>query len=60
MRFSDKYSFLKDKQLLTELLVKTVYTTMALENQKVEEQKVRAIIRSLFKQPSLRTYRKYL
>jgi len=44
MRFLDKYPKLKEQQFLTELLTNTVYATMALENQQLEETKVRQIV----------------
>ncbi|MGV3541502.1 MAG: hypothetical protein ACO1OQ_16920 [Rufibacter sp.] len=50
MSFLDKYPKLKERQFLTNLVTKTVYATMALEDQKVEEAKVRQIVTSLLNQ----------
>lgn len=50
MNFLDKYPKLKEQQFLSDLLTKTVYATMALENQKVEEIKVRQIVSALLNQ----------
>jgi hypothetical protein len=52
MSFLDKYPKLKERQFMTDLVTKTVYATMALEDQKVEEVRVREIVVSLLnKQP---------
>ncbi|WP_192820429.1 hypothetical protein [Rufibacter sp. LB8] len=50
MSFLDKYPKLKERQFLTNLVTKSVYATMALEDQKVEEAKVRQIVTSLLNQ----------
>lgn len=47
MSFFDKYPKLKERQFLVELMVKTVYSTMALENQTVEHSKVKDIVISV-------------
>ncbi|MGB0430206.1 MAG: hypothetical protein ACPGLV_07005 [Bacteroidia bacterium] len=37
MKFSEKYKQLQDEKSLEKTLVKTIYTSMALEDQKVDE-----------------------
>jgi hypothetical protein len=50
MSFFDKYPKLKERKFLVELMVKTVYSTMALENQTVETSMVKDIVLSVIKE----------
>jgi hypothetical protein len=53
MSFYDKYPQLKQKQFLFELLSKTVYATMALEDQTVPMQDIEKIVSSAIKKEEL-------
>lgn len=46
MTFYEKYSQLKDKKFLEQLITNTVYATMCLENQEVSKPKVNEIVLS--------------
>jgi hypothetical protein len=54
MKFYEKYPQLKEKVFLTEVLTKTVFSTMSLENQQVSMSKVKAIVVSLLKEQELK------
>lgn len=47
MTFLKKYPQLQDKAYLTEVITKSVYATMALENQTVPEEQVREIVKAI-------------
>jgi len=47
MKFYEKYPQLKEKEFLAELLSKSVFATMALENQQVPMKKIQEIVKSL-------------
>lgn len=47
MKFYEKFPQLKEKDFLAQMLTKTVFSTMALENQQVSELKVQEIVLSL-------------
>ncbi|MEO6521618.1 MAG: hypothetical protein ABIN91_08070 [Mucilaginibacter sp.] len=53
MSFYDKYPQLKQKQFLHDLLSKTVYATMALEDQTVSMQDIERIVSSAIKKEEL-------
>ena len=44
MKFYEKYPQLRDRAYLSETLERTLYTTMALENQKVSKEKISEIV----------------
>jgi hypothetical protein len=46
MTFYEKYSQLKDKKFLEQLITNSVYATMCLENQEVSKPKVNEIVLS--------------
>ena len=54
MKFYEKYPQLRDRAFLSEMLADTVYSTMALENQEVSEEKVREIIEGIIKDEELK------
>lgn len=54
MTFYDKYPQLQEKSFLAHLLIKTVFSTMALENQPVPMPKVEEIVLSLLKEQGLK------
>ena len=54
MKFYDKYPQLKEKGYLTQVLTKTVFSTMLLENQQVSMSKVEQIVLSLLKEQELK------
>jgi hypothetical protein len=54
MKFYDKYPQLKEKKFLTEVLTKTEFSTMSLENQQVSMPKVEEIVLSLLKEQELK------
>ena len=54
MKFYDKYPQLKEKKFLTEVLIKTEFSTMSLENQQVSMPKVEEIVLSLLKEQELK------
>ncbi len=54
MKFYDKYPQLKEKSFLTQILTKTVFSTMSLENQQVSMLKVEEIVLSLLKEQELK------
>ena len=47
MKFYDKHPRLKDQSFLTKMLVDTVYSTMALENQSLTRTEVEIIIQKI-------------
>jgi hypothetical protein len=47
MKFSEKYSQLKNKQALEALLVSSIYTTMALEDQTVPKSYLLDVVKRL-------------
>jgi uncharacterized protein YneF (UPF0154 family) len=53
MSFFDKYPKLKEQPYLVEEMVKNLYATMALEDQTVEESKVREIVLKIIKEQNL-------
>jgi hypothetical protein len=54
MKFYDKYPKLKEKGFLAQVLTKTVFSTMSLENQQVSMSKVEEIVFSLLKEQELK------
>lgn len=54
MKFYEKYPQLKEKGFLTQVLTKTVFSTMSLENQQVPMSKVDEIVLSLLKEKELK------
>lgn len=54
MKFYDKYPQLKEKNFLAQVLTKTVFSTMSLENQQVAMPKVEEIVLSLLKEQELK------
>ena len=54
MKFYEKYPQLKEKDFLSQVLTKTVFSTMLLENQEVSLSKVEAIVLSLLKEQELK------
>lgn len=54
MTFYEKYPQLKEKRFLTEILTETVFSTMALEDQKVPKNKVEEIVLSLLAEEELK------
>jgi len=54
MKFYDKYPQLKEKSFLAQVLTKTVFSTMSLENQQVSIPKVEEIVMSLLKEQELK------
>jgi len=54
MKFYDKYPQLKEKDFLAQVLTKTVFSTMSLENQEVSMPKVEEIVLSLLKEQELK------
>lgn len=54
MKFYDKYPQLKEKGYLAQMLTKTVFATMSLENQQVPLSKVEEIVLSLLKEQELK------
>jgi len=53
MKFYEKYPQLRDRAFLSKMLVDTVYSTMALENQEVSIEKVEKIISDIIKDREL-------
>jgi hypothetical protein len=47
MTFYDKYPQLKQRDFLSKILVGTVFSTMSLEDQQVDEKKVQEIVSSV-------------
>jgi hypothetical protein len=54
MKFYEKYPQLKEKGFLAQVLTKTVFSTMSLENQQVSMSKVEEIVLSLLKEQELK------
>ncbi|WP_431243578.1 hypothetical protein ACQ9BO_02950 [Flavobacterium sp. P21] len=54
MKFYEKYPILKRKSFLSKVLVDTVYSTMALENQDVSKIKIIQIVDSILKERELK------
>ena len=54
MKFNEKYPQLKEKEFLSELLVNTVFSTMALEDQEVLRSKVQEIVQYLLNRRELK------
>jgi hypothetical protein len=54
MKFNEKYPMLKDKVFLSKTLVETVFATMALENQKVNKEKVEMIVKKVLEDKNLK------
>jgi hypothetical protein len=54
MKFYDKYPQLKEKSFLAQVLTKTVFSTMLLENQQLSMSKVEEIVFSLLKEQELK------
>jgi hypothetical protein len=50
MKFYDKYPKLKEKQFLAEILARTVFSTMSLEDQQVSMKKIEEIVSNLLKE----------
>jgi len=50
MKFYEKYPQFRDKAFLKNMLVNTVYTTMALEDQEVPKPKVEEMVERLLKE----------
>jgi len=57
MKLFEKYSKLRDKAFLLNLVSKDVYATMQLENQGVSKQKVDEIVLSVFKELELKGHK---
>lgn len=55
MTFYEKYSQLKDKQFLEQLITNTVYATMCLENQEVSKPRVNEIVLSQLTESNLKS-----
>jgi hypothetical protein len=54
MKFYEKYPQLKEKEFLAQVLTKTVFSTMYLENQQVPVSRVEEIILSLLSEHELK------
>jgi hypothetical protein len=54
MKFYEKYPQLKEKDFLAQVLTKTVFSTMSLENQQVPMSKVKEIVQALLKEKELK------
>jgi len=54
MKFYEKYPILKQKSFLSKVLIQTVYSTMALENQDVSKIKIIKIVDSILKEKELK------
>ena len=54
MKFNEKYPMLKDKVFLSKTLTETVFTTMALENQKVDKKKIEIIVKKVLEEKNLK------
>jgi hypothetical protein len=54
MKFYEKYSQLREKGFLTQVLATTVFSTMSLENQQVSMPKVEEIVLALLKEKELK------
>ena len=54
MKFYDKYPQLKEKNFLVQVLTKTVFSTMSLENQEVSLSKVEEIVSALLIEQELK------
>ncbi len=54
MKFHDKYPQLKEKRFLAQVLSKTVFSTMSLENQQVAMSKVEEIVMTLLNEKELK------
>ena len=50
MKIYEKYPQLKQKSFLSKVLVKTVYSTMALENQSVSKVKIIKIVNAILEE----------
>lgn len=53
MKFYEKYPQLKQKSFLSKVLVSTVYSTMALENQDVSKMKIIKIVNTILEEREL-------
>ena len=53
MKFYEKYPQLRDRAFLSEMLVGTIYSTMALENQEVSKEKISEIVSDIIKEKEL-------
>ncbi|MEG2101615.1 MAG: hypothetical protein RRY99_08900 [Flavobacterium sp.] len=53
MKFYEKYPLLKQKSFLSKVLVDTVYSTMALENQDVSKIQIIKIVDTILKEREL-------
>ncbi len=53
MKFYEKYPILKQKSFLSKVLIQTVYSTMALENQDVSKIKIIKIVDTILKEKEL-------
>ena len=54
MKFHDKYPQLKEKDFLAQVLTKTVFSTMSLENQQVSMAKVEEIVLTMLREHELK------
>lgn len=54
MKFYEKYPQLKEKGYLAQVLTKTVFSTMSLENQQVSMSKVEEIVLALLQDQELK------
>jgi hypothetical protein len=54
MKFYDKYPQLKERAFLTQMLTNTVYSTMLLEDQTVEKNKVEEIVLATLQEQELK------
>ena len=54
MKFYEKYPQLKDRAFLTKVLTDTIYSTMALEDQTIEETRVEELVKSLLHDAELK------
>ena len=53
MTFYEKYPQLRNRAFLSNMLKNTVYATMALENQTVPEEKIKAMVEKLIAKKEL-------
>ena len=54
MKFYEKYPQLKEKSFLSKILTDTVFSTMALEDQKVPKSKIVKIVKTVLKEKELK------
>ncbi|WP_462226137.1 hypothetical protein [Flavobacterium sp.] len=54
MKFYEKYPQLKEKDFLSKVLTKTVFSTMSLEDQQVPKSKIVKIVKLVLKEKELK------